>query len=309
MTPEALIAALSAPQTGVPHALLQQALEQRAAVTEPLLQALTAWTDKTEQAGSQWDDGDWLSDFALYLLAQFREPRAFPLYLRLCRLPEDQNDLWLGDVLTHDMPAFLASTCAGNVVALQDLMLDPGVYEWSRWAATSALVTLAVQGEMPVERLVDWLLQVADTQQRGIGNIFWSMAASAQYDLAEPALMPMLERAYAEDLVDVSMVGLPDLRRRLQLDPARRSDQARQQNDYLRDAGRAMHWLIEARNRPADPSNEGDDGAEDDDGHEAFAPEPYVRATPKIGRNEPCHCGSGKKYKKCCLDAETFRNG
>ena len=22
----------------------------------------------------------------------------------------------------------------------------------------------------------------------------------------------------------------------------------------------------------------------------------------KIGRNEPCSCGSGKKYKKCCLD-------
>ncbi|MDP3889512.1 MAG: SEC-C metal-binding domain-containing protein [bacterium] len=20
-----------------------------------------------------------------------------------------------------------------------------------------------------------------------------------------------------------------------------------------------------------------------------------------IGRNEPCHCGSNKKYKKCCL--------
>jgi uncharacterized protein len=24
------------------------------------------------------------------------------------------------------------------------------------------------------------------------------------------------------------------------------------------------------------------------------------RGTPKIGRNEPCPCGSGKKYKKCC---------
>lgn len=22
-----------------------------------------------------------------------------------------------------------------------------------------------------------------------------------------------------------------------------------------------------------------------------------------IGRNEPCHCGSGKKYKHCCLNA------
>lgn len=29
-------------------------------------------------------------------------------------------------------------------------------------------------------------------------------------------------------------------------------------------------------------------------------PTPYVRAQPKIGRNDPCHCGSGKKYKKCC---------
>jgi SEC-C motif len=29
--------------------------------------------------------------------------------------------------------------------------------------------------------------------------------------------------------------------------------------------------------------------------------ETYVRGSPKIGRNEPCPCGSGKKYKKCCL--------
>ena len=29
-------------------------------------------------------------------------------------------------------------------------------------------------------------------------------------------------------------------------------------------------------------------------------PETYVRATPKVGRNDPCPCGSGKKYKFCC---------
>ncbi len=28
-----------------------------------------------------------------------------------------------------------------------------------------------------------------------------------------------------------------------------------------------------------------------------------VRSGPKIGRNDPCSCGSGKKYKKCCLDS------
>jgi len=29
---------------------------------------------------------------------------------------------------------------------------------------------------------------------------------------------------------------------------------------------------------------------------------PFKRSAPKVGRNEPCPCGSGKKYKKCCLN-------
>lgn len=29
-------------------------------------------------------------------------------------------------------------------------------------------------------------------------------------------------------------------------------------------------------------------------------PEPIRRAGPKVGRNDPCPCGSGKKHKKCC---------
>ena len=33
---------------------------------------------------------------------------------------------------------------------------------------------------------------------------------------------------------------------------------------------------------------------------EEIPSEPYRREGKKIGRNEPCPCGSGKKYKKCC---------
>jgi SEC-C motif-containing protein len=29
-------------------------------------------------------------------------------------------------------------------------------------------------------------------------------------------------------------------------------------------------------------------------------PKPVVRAAPKTGRNDPCPCGSGRKFKKCC---------
>jgi SEC-C motif-containing protein len=29
-------------------------------------------------------------------------------------------------------------------------------------------------------------------------------------------------------------------------------------------------------------------------------PRPFKRTAPKVGANDPCSCGSGKKYKKCC---------
>lgn len=31
-------------------------------------------------------------------------------------------------------------------------------------------------------------------------------------------------------------------------------------------------------------------------------PQPVRREGPRVGRNDPCPCGSGKKYKKCCLN-------
>jgi preprotein translocase subunit SecA len=41
-----------------------------------------------------------------------------------------------------------------------------------------------------------------------------------------------------------------------------------------------------------DPQAAADKGAAD-------APTPFKREGPKVGRNDPCPCGSGKKYKQC----------
>ena len=31
------------------------------------------------------------------------------------------------------------------------------------------------------------------------------------------------------------------------------------------------------------------------------------KEVPQLGRNEPCHCGRGRKYKKCCLEKDAGR--
>lgn len=41
-------------------------------------------------------------------------------------------------------------------------------------------------------------------------------------------------------------------------------------------------------------------GCEHEHEHEHEVQEPVRRAEPKVGRNDPCPCGSGRKYKKCC---------
>jgi uncharacterized protein YecA (UPF0149 family) len=38
-------------------------------------------------------------------------------------------------------------------------------------------------------------------------------------------------------------------------------------------------------------------------GKDRFIPSkgPITRKTPKVGRNDPCSCGSGRKWKRCCM--------
>ena len=60
-------------------------------------------------------------------------------------------------------------------------------------------------------------------------------------------------------------------------------------------AGAYKHFG-DARREGAESILDEEDEFDDDD----YYPETFVRAAPKIGRNEPCPCGSGKKYKRCC---------
>ena len=46
---------------------------------------------------------------------------------------------------------------------------------------------------------------------------------------------------------------------------------------------------------------EGGDDEEEEEELDTVSPAPEMRSTRGVGRNEPCPCGSGKKYKRCCL--------
>jgi uncharacterized protein len=71
-------------------------------------------------------------------------------------------------------------------------------------------------------------------------------------------------------------------------------------------AARAYRHFSDARREFADALY--DDELEEEEVDDYYYPETYVRPEPKVGRNEPCPCGSGKKFKKCCGAADLGPN-
>jgi preprotein translocase subunit SecA len=56
----------------------------------------------------------------------------------------------------------------------------------------------------------------------------------------------------------------------------------------------------EAQARATQARQQTDEKAQMEKALEKAMRTPQTRELPKVGRNDPCPCGSGKKYKKCC---------
>jgi hypothetical protein len=121
-------------------------------------------------------------------------------------------------------------------------------------------------------------------------------------DLADPESRDLVKTAFAEKLVNTWIADEESI-----------EESYRQGGE---DTRVRSHWLevyreryddhIERLNRPPEhprtplrPSRLVE--VRPDDAPAAPPPEPIRKTGPKLGRNDPCWCGSGKKYKKCHL--------
>jgi hypothetical protein len=119
-----------------------------------------------------------------------------------------------------------------------------------------------------------------------------ALLVSGLLDLKAVEAAGVIERAFRDEKVDESVCGdWEDAQIELGLKTRREHPPKPNQ---LTEMARQMR---EAMGLP--PLEPCDDGASA--WGDAIEPPPVpVRAAPKVGRNEPCPCGSGKKFKKCC---------
>ncbi len=301
MTIEEILKQLTSP-SHIPRAALRGAFEQREAITPHLLAALEKVAD--DPARYALNNEDMLHMFALDLVAQFRETRAFPIIIRILSIPEAILVELVGEGSTDVLARILASTYAGESEPIRHLIEDPGAGEWSRAIGVRAFVILGRAGLVPTAEVQEYLRSLFDGKLPRDGSIAWFELAVGVAALPAPDLLETLRHAYEEGRVDPDVVTFEQLERELKLWPGPIHDdlfaEYRLAGDVLAET---EEWARSGGDGAIpklwdfDPDSEMFDTLCGPEGGVAGLP---VRSPPKIGRNDPCPCGSGKKYKKCC---------
>lgn len=228
--------------------------------------------------------------YAMFLLAQFREKKAHSLIGRFFSLPGTISLDLTGDVVTENLGSILASTCDNDISLITSLIEDQYINEYVRGAAFEALLCLVAAGQKTVREISVYFDRLFKGALEREPSHAWNFLVDAAARLCPEEMMADIELAFSDGLVNHFYISPTDAKKLIKMSAqekqaALEADEGLSLvNDVIAEMG---SW---ACFRPTSTS-------------EKMKPEPKivpVRQGPKIGRNQPCPCGSGKKYKKCC---------
>lgn len=293
-----LLARLDQHKGSFPQDLVGEVLARREEVASRFLEIL-ADIDKNPEP---WlaDDARMIHIYALYGLALFRETRAYPLLVRIFSRPGEFPFELAGDVVTQDLGRILASVSGGDVMGMVALIENEQANEWVRSVALDGMVGLVSTGQRQRDEVMAYFLQLFHTLERKPGAQ-WDGLAHVCADLWPQEAIEELSRAYEDGLVDTGSIDWQDIEQALALGQQGAMQRALYRDPLITDLAKNMSWMQCFHDEKRDYRQKRDT---EENLLESLSSDYLTatirRTTPKVGRNEPCPCGSGRKFKKCC---------
>ncbi len=289
-----------------PRGAVRAAIEQQEAIKPWLLEQLAACAHDPEAMAKEPTRMSYI--YAMYLLAQFREPAAYPLLIKLFSTPGEISLEITGDVVTEDLSRILASVCAGDIEPIKQLIETPSVNEYVRSAALRALMVLVCEGLLARDEAIAYLTTLFRGKIEREYEFFWTSLVLVTYLLYPEELIDDIEQAYDDELIDSWFIRLEDVKEALARGKDATLEETRQREGRLIDdiLAEMENWACfeldyaERRARLFPNSSKPLPGTEAARQAKQTPPAKVAKVA-KVGRNDPCPCGSGKKYKKCCL--------
>lgn len=253
-----------------------------------------------------WDPADsdawWLPFHAALILGRIPSESSGALLAQLMQKIDTRDEQDLQDWLAGDWPALFKNKPIGVLAAVRELTTNTTLDWYVRCQGVEVVLDAGMrQGADALDAEIDWGAGLASNESDEWE--FRIVVACALLDFPRQRHRSLLESMALEETRRAKrtgmLAGMFDLANvesafSNNVDEPGWKRRDTPWNFYRPDAiaARQERWREEEEQAERNASNWD---------HEY----PQVRSQPKIGRNDPCPCGSGKKYKKCCLERAT----
>jgi hypothetical protein len=281
----------------LPREALRAAAERRA----DMVPLFVAQIENYLQAGTTAYDADAPLFFIFHLLGDWRETSAYRTLARLLRSPSDAIDAAIADSTTESAHRVMAAVFDGDPQPIYNIVLDEHADEFVRSRMCETLAILVVQGRLDRAEVASFLRDCWIGLQPRDGSFVWHGWQSTIAMLGLVELKEVVKQAFDSECINPRWLRYTDFESDLEhavenpTEPWPRNageftpfgDTIEELSTWYGFSEKAKQERERARNAPPPP---------------LFPPsEPITNPMRGVGRNDPCPCGSGKKYKKCCL--------
>jgi hypothetical protein len=283
---------------GLPREALKAAADRRSEIAPILIRELEAYL--ASPAADRKRPTPLF--FSFHLFGDWKEKAAYRPLARLLRCPRNELDAQIGDGLVETAHRVMVAVFDGDPKPIFEIILDPEAEEFVRSRMCEALAMLVLRGEADraavTKFLRDCFMNVVPQSECYVW-VGWQ-SAIAMLGLSELKLL--VRKAFDRGLVDPQCLSFSDFEEDLQRGINQPGVPRFNDNQYAPFGNiidELSTWYCFSDKFKEDQARRKQRAEE-----QKFAypqPEPVINPFKNVGRNDPCPCGSGKKYKKCCL--------
>ncbi|KAI4452998.1 mevalonate kinase/galactokinase [Holotrichia oblita] len=221
-----------------PRETIREAQKIAADITPELLESL----DYAVQNASELYDEEsdyFLHTYAMFLLAEFREKKAFTKLIAFLRLPEEHIEFILGDRLTEDFSTLLCSTFDGeSLQMLKDIIEDRELFEYARSSAIRAYELLYWEGFVSQEEIIEFYRSLINDELVPDESHFATALVDSIINLRFTQMIPEVCFLYDNECVDTFICGRYDSF----IDDMYSDKNYRRDKPYINDTIKDMEW-------------------------------------------------------------------
>lgn len=246
--------------------------------------------------------------FIFHMLGSWREKSAYRPLARLLALPPDEIDDVIGGAITESTHRVMAAVFDGDPQPLYDVILNENADEFVRSRMLETLAMAALREEVARTEVAEFLRFCFPKLQAEPGCFVWNGWQSSVAFLGLEEMAPLVQQAFDEQWIDPSWMELKHFLEDLRLavdQPGACREGSRREYDLFGDTIEELStWYRFSAKYEEDKSR----AATAKESRKAplwsAAEGRAINPFRNVGRNDPCPCGSGRKFKKCCLDRQ-----